>query len=112
MASGDYKEVSAIARKRRAAKIQAFYKVPVVDEAQLPNNLTEYALKSGYYTDEELSVITSEAEEILANVASKKWTALKVAKAYCKASAYAQELVSPLGVWALLEMLTWSRPTV
>jgi amidase len=94
MTTQHYKEVSAIARKRRAANISAYYEVPHVDEADLPKNLTEYALKSGYYTPHELQIIQSNAEDILKKIAGRTWTSLEVAKAFCKASAYAQELTN------------------
>lgn len=90
----NYKEISAIARKRRDANTTAYYQPPKADEASLPNNLTEYALESGYYTSDERAIIESEAEDILKNVASKKWSSVEVAKAFCKASAYAQELTN------------------
>jgi amidase len=94
MSPQSYAEVSAIARKRRDANIAAYYKTPKVDEATLPNNLTEYALNSGYYTPDERTIIESEAETILSNISSRKWTSLVVAQAFCKASAYAQELTN------------------
>ena len=90
----NYKEISAIARKRRAANIAAYFQPPTVEESKLPNNLTEYALKSGYYTTEELEIIQSEAEDILEKIANRIWTSLDVTKAFCKASAYAQELTN------------------
>ncbi|KAL2044124.1 hypothetical protein ABVK25_012455 [Lepraria finkii] len=71
-----------------------FYKVPSVEEIKLPKNLTEYALNSGYYTPEERQIIESEAEDILKNIAGRTWTSLQVAEAFCKASAYAQELTN------------------
>ena len=92
----DYKEASAIARKRRAASLAAFYQPPHTNEADLPLNLTEYALKSGYYTGDELQIVQAEADTILDKVKTKTWTALEVAKAFCKASAYAQELTNCL----------------
>ena len=92
----NYKEISAIARKRRAANISAYFKLPTIEESKLPNNLTEYALKSGYYTTDELEIIQSEAEDILEKVANRIWTALEVTEAFCKASAYAQELTNCL----------------
>lgn len=93
MATKDYREASAIARKRRAASIASFYKTPSWNESELPNNLTEFSLKSGYYTNDELAIIQSEAETILEKIRTKAWSALEVAKAFCKASALAQELV-------------------
>ncbi len=93
MATLDYKEASAVARKRRAASIAAFYKTPTWNEADLPSNLTEFALNSGYYTPDELQIIQSEADVILDQIKSKAWSALDVTKAFCKASALAQDLV-------------------
>ncbi|KAK5216376.1 hypothetical protein LTR72_010549 [Exophiala xenobiotica] len=94
MATLDYREASAIARKRRAANIAAFYKTPTWNEADLPQNLTDFALKSGYYTRDELTIIQSEADVILEKVKTKAWTALRVTQAFCKASALAQELTN------------------
>lgn len=96
MATADYKQISAIARKRRAANIAAYYKTPTWNEADLPRNLTEFALKSGYYTNDELAIIQSEADVILEKIKTKAWTALQVAQAFCKASALAQELTNCL----------------
>ncbi|KIV87398.1 hypothetical protein PV11_02947 [Exophiala sideris] len=94
MASLDYQEASATARKRRAANIAAFYKPPTWKEEDLPKNLTEFSLSSGYYTNEELAIIQSEADVILEKIRTKSWTALEVAQAFCKASALAQELTN------------------
>ena len=96
MATHDYKEASAAARKRRAASIAAFYQTPGWKEDDLPPNLTDFALKSDYYTDEELNIIQAEADLILDKIKTKSWTALDVAKAFCKASALAQELTNCL----------------
>ena len=90
-----YEQASAIARKRRAASIAAFYTTPQWPEAELPANLTDFSLKSGYYTADELAIVQSEADVILDKIKTKKWTSLEVAKAFCKASALAQELVNP-----------------
>lgn len=96
MASQDYKEISAIARKRRAANIDAYYKPPTLDLDSLPNNLTEYALQSGYYEPQEIEYLEADAPAIVSNIASRKWTSLEVTKAYCKASAFAQSLTNCL----------------
>lgn len=96
MASGDYKEISVIARKRRTANIAAHYKVSPVDITTLPNDLTKYAFESDYYTVEEKEYLEAEATIIVENIKARQWTALEVAKAYCKASAYAQEFTNCL----------------
>lgn len=93
-----YVEASAVARKRRAASIAAFTTTPSWPEAELPANLTEFALKSGYYTPNELEIVESEADAILDKIKTRAWTSLDVAKAFCKASALAQELVSLIAI--------------
>ena len=93
MASTNYKDISAIARKRRDAVLSSFHAVPRVDESNLPNDLTSYSLRSGYYTTDEVEIIESEAEDILQKIRDRIWTSLEVTKAFCKAAALAQELV-------------------
>lgn len=90
----NYTEISKIAQKRRATNIAAYYSLPTEDEAKLPNNLTEYSLKAGYYTTPELEIIESEAEDILQKIQDRIWTSTEVAQAFCKASAYAQSLTN------------------
>jgi amidase len=94
MAIQNYREVSAIAQNRRDTKIAAYYSPPEDKEASLPNNLTEYALNSGYYTPEERTIVETEADAILEKIATREWTSLTVTKAFCKASAYAQRLTN------------------
>lgn len=93
-----YEQASAVARKRRAASIAAFYTTPSWSEAELPTNLTDFALKSGYYTADELAIVQSEADVILDKIKTRAWTSMEVAKAFCKASALAQELVNSNGI--------------
>ncbi|OAL18769.1 hypothetical protein AYO20_11703 [Fonsecaea nubica] len=95
MATHNYLEASAIAQERRAASIAAYYEIPAWCEERLPHNLTDFSLRPGsYYTDHEVEIIRSEANVILEKIKGKIWTALEVAKAFCKASALAQELTN------------------
>ena len=64
----------------------------------MPANLTDFALKSGYYTADELAIVQSEADVILDKIKARAWTSLDVAKAFCKASALAQELVNSTAI--------------
>ena len=93
MTTMNYKDISAIARKRRDAVLSSFFTVPNADEAKLPNDLTSYSLKSGFYTTDEIEIIESEAEDILQKIREQIWTSLEVTEAFCKAAALAQELV-------------------
>jgi amidase len=94
MGSTDYKSIAAEAQKRRDSAISSWYPdLPEIDEADLPNNLTEWAKNSKFYTIEEIEIIESEAEDILQKIRDRIWTSLEVTKAFCKASALAQKLV-------------------
>lgn len=94
MAAQNYRDIAAVALNRRAANISAYFQTPPLEESTLPNNLTQYSLKSGFYTTEELEIIQCEAEDILEKIRDRIWTSLEVVKAFCKASALAQALVS------------------
>jgi len=96
MAQAQYKEISAIARKRRDAVLSSFYgDLPELPpDNQLPKDLTNYARKHDSFNQAELDIIYSEAAAIIENVREKRWTALSVAKAFCKSAALAQQLVS------------------
>lgn len=106
MASGNYKDVSAIARERRDAVLSAFtdfysFTAPEIEESKLSNDLTSYSLKSGYYTTDEIDIIESAAEDILQKIRDRIWTSLEVTKAFCKAAALAQKLVCR---WLLVKL--------
>ena len=95
MAQAQYKNVSAIARKRREAVLTSFYRdVPKLPpESELPRDLTEYAEKNDYLSQAELEIVHSEAADILKHVQERNWSATSVAKAFCKSAALAQQLV-------------------
>ena len=90
----NYKEISKIARKRRDTTLSSFYKPTQINESLLPNDLTAYSLKSSYYATEEVEIIQSEAEDILQKIRERTWTSTEVIKAFCKASALAQQLTN------------------
>ena len=96
MATKDYKEISAIAQKRRAASLEAYYQLPTVDVESLPNNLTAHAFQTDYYTNSEKQIIQTDAVSIVNNIRGKTWTAVEVTKAFCKASALAQSMLNCL----------------
>ena len=87
-----YKEIAAIALKRREAAIPKEYLLPETALSQLPQNLTTL-IREGHFTAEELVIIESDAEDILLKIRSREWTSLEVTKAFCKASIVAQQLV-------------------
>ncbi|KAH9224505.1 acetamidase-like protein [Leptodontidium sp. 2 PMI_412] len=92
----NYKEIAAIALKRRADAIPKEYLLPETSLANLPRNLTRIPKSSGHFTAEELEIIEGDAEEILLKIREKKWTSLAVTKAFCKASIVAQQLTNCL----------------
>tara|TARA_R110002060_G_scaffold69957_3_gene78558 strand:- start:189 stop:488 length:300 start_codon:yes stop_codon:yes gene_type:complete len=88
-----YKEIAAIALKRRADAIPKKYLLPESALTNLPLNLTTIPKSSGHFTPAELEIIEADAEEILLKIREKKWTSLAVTEAFCKASIVAQQLV-------------------
>jgi amidase len=89
-----YKEIAEIALKRRENAIPKEYLLPDESLTNLPRNLTTVPKSSGHFTPEELEIIETSAEDILFKIKNKIWTSLEVTKAFCRASAVAQQLVT------------------
>lgn len=89
-----YKEISAIAQKRRDDLLAASYPLPDFEESSLPQDLRASLKSPGLFTSDELIIIKSDADTILRNIRERKWTSVEVTKAFCKSSAVAQKLVS------------------
>lgn len=88
-----YKEIAEIALKRRENAIGTDFLLPETALKNLPLNLTTVPRDSGHFTAEELTIIESNAEDILSNIRERKWTSLAVTKTFCKAAVVAQQLV-------------------
>ncbi|RFU31396.1 hypothetical protein B7463_g4938, partial [Scytalidium lignicola] len=91
-----YKEMAAIAQKRRDDAIPTEYLLKNISKADLPRNLTGIHRSSGHFTPEELQIIETEPEGILSNIKQGKWTSLEVTKAFCKSAVVAQQLTNCL----------------
>jgi len=89
----DYKEIAAIALKRREDAIPKKYLLPESSLLNLPIDLTKVQRNSGHFSEAELEIIESPADAILKKIRDKSWTSLEVTEAFCKASAVAQQLV-------------------
>ena len=89
----NYKEVAAIALKRREAAIPKEYLLPEESLVNLPRDLTTVPKSSKHFKSEELEIIETNAEDILLKIKEKIWTSLEVTKAFCKAAIVAQQLV-------------------
>jgi amidase len=63
---------------------------PAEDQA----DVTAFPRESGFFTEHELEITSTNAADILKKVANKEWTAVEVAEAFCKTAAVAQQLVS------------------
>ena len=90
----NYKEIAAIALKRREDAIPKDLLLPESALTNLPRNLTTVPKSSGHFTPEELEIIETNAEDILVKIKNKIWTSLEVTKAFIKAAVVAQQLVS------------------
>ncbi|EER27006.1 Amidase family protein [Coccidioides posadasii C735 delta SOWgp] len=89
-----YKEISAIAQKRRDDAINAFFKVPDVREGDLPRDLRSFPKTSGLLSAEELEIINSDAETLLQRIKSRSLTSVAATNAFCKAAVIAQKLTN------------------
>ena len=88
-----YKEIAAIAQKRREDAIPKELLLPESVLSQLPRNLTTVPKNSGHFTAQELEIIETHAEDILTKLRDSTWTSVQVTQAFCKAAAVAQQLV-------------------
>jgi hypothetical protein len=88
-----YKEIAAIALKRRESAIPKEYLLPESVLKNLPLDLTTIPRDSGHFAASELEIIETAPEDILSKIREKKWTSVAVTKAFCKAAVVAQQLV-------------------
>lgn len=89
-----YKEISAIARKRRDDQLAAAYSLPEIDETRLPKDLRNYQKESGLFLPQELEILDMDAVTIVQKIRDRKLTSVEVTKAFCKAAAVAQKLTN------------------
>lgn len=92
----NYKEIAAIALKRREDAMPKDLLLPEKALANLPQNLTTVPKTSGHFTPEELEIMETNAEDILVKIKNKIWSSSEVTKAFIKAAVVAQQLASPL----------------
>jgi amidase len=88
-----YKEIAAIALKRREDAIPKELLLPKETLSNLPRNLTTVPKTSKHFTSDELEIIETDAEDILLKIRNKIWTSLEVTQAFIKAAIVAQQLV-------------------
>jgi len=89
----NHKEIAAIALKRRKDAIPKEYLLAEDLLARLPRDPTIVHKTSGHFTGAELNIIESSAADLLTKLHNRTLTSLEVTKAFCKASAVAQQLV-------------------
>ncbi|KAI9821928.1 MAG: hypothetical protein M1827_002510 [Pycnora praestabilis] len=109
MASPNYGEIAAVARSRRDASIPAEHLIPGLDLGKLPKNLTSLPKASGHFTNEEIEMMESQAEDILVKIRERIWTALEVVQAFCKAAAVAHQLTNCLTETLFPEAITRAK---
>ncbi|KAL8817332.1 MAG: hypothetical protein Q9191_008166, partial [Dirinaria sp. TL-2023a] len=97
MAEPKYKEIAAQARKRRDEALPTKYKLSQSSLRNLPRNVT--SIPQQHLSAAEFEIVDSKAEHILFKIREKRWSALEVTEAFCKAAAIAHQLVKlPLPV--------------
>ncbi|KAJ5776517.1 uncharacterized protein N7511_001528 [Penicillium nucicola] len=90
---------SIAATKRQALKdsIPAEWLIPAaIFPAEDQLDVTTFPQESGFFTEQELAIISSPAPTILSQITSGSWTSEKVTKAFCKTAAVAQQLTNCL----------------
>lgn len=90
----NYREVAAIALKRREDAIPKEYLLSEQVLNNLPRNLTTVPTSSKHFTPKELEIMHTNAEDILQKIRESLWTSEEVTKTFCKAAVTAQQLVS------------------
>lgn len=89
----DYRDVATIAKKRRA---DALSKEPLLTDQILkvvPQNVSHLARDLSIFSQSEIDIINSEAQEICTKIRQRVWSSLEVTEAFCKSAVYAQQLV-------------------
>lgn len=93
MASTDYKELSAIARRRRDHALIGEASLSADKLARLCKDVTGVSQDLTVFSQDEIEIINSEPEDIVLKIRQNIWTALEVTEAFCKSAAIAQQLV-------------------
>lgn len=88
-----YKEVSAIAQKRRDDALNAFFPIFDIKDEDLPRDLRSYPKTSGLLSAEELEIVNSDAETLIQRIKERTLTSVAATTAFCKAAVIAQKLV-------------------
>lgn len=94
MAEPKYKEIAAQARKRRDEALPTKYKLSQSSLQNLPRNLT--SMPEQHLSAAELEIVDSKAEDILLEIRERRWSALEVTEAFCKAATIAHQLTNCL----------------
>jgi len=89
----NYKEIAAIAQKRREDAIPKELLLPANVLSKLPKNLTTVPKSSGHFTSLELEITETNAEDILKKIKERTWTSVQVTQTFCKTAVVAQQLV-------------------
>lgn len=87
-----WKDKAAAKRKAQFDSIPPQWRLPVLD--QLPVNTLEFLRTSGFLDQEELAITeTTDAKLLLAQIASRQYSAVRVIQAFSKRAALAQQLI-------------------
>lgn len=89
-----WEQIAAEKRAQLAKQIPQEYRIP---QHLLPPSdqldVTTFPETSGWFSEQELKITASSATQLLEKIASKAWSAEEVARAFCKRTAAAQQLV-------------------
>lgn len=89
-----WEEIGQKARTRLSESIPSQWRIPAEKLPPVEQlDVMGFAHQSGLFSEREISITTSSATEIVKHVASGKWKAEDVTRAFCKRAAVAHQLV-------------------
>lgn len=90
-----WESIAVTKRQALKASIPAEWVIPAsIFPPNTQLDVTTFPQESGFFTKHELEITSTPALEIVSNLSSGSWTSEEVTKAFCKAAAAAQQLVS------------------
>jgi amidase len=88
-----------IGAAKRAALLASIPPEWIIPKHAMPTDdvydLTTFRESSGLFTEEEIKITEATVVELVDNLSKAKWSAERVATAFCKAATIAHQLVSP-----------------
>lgn len=93
MATQNYREIAAIAQTRRSHALANEARLSESQIKSLPRDLTHVTRDQSLFSQNEIEILGTEAQDLVIDLREKQRTALEVTEAFCKAAAIANQFV-------------------